>query len=73
MSMNWRDHMLRWLARGPRTADGEPLKVEVTLRVLDYIDAHPEVADRLSDPRRTRCTGGIPGPLYGRGFSRTEM
>lgn len=24
------------------------MNVEVTLRVLDYIDAHPEVAERLS-------------------------
>ena len=40
--------MLRLLARGPRTATGEPLNVKVTLRVLDYIDAHPEVGDRLS-------------------------
>ena len=45
--MAWRDHMLRLLARGMRTADGESLDVEIILRVLDQIDANPDISARL--------------------------
>ncbi len=45
--MGWRDHLLRLLARGMRTRAGLPLTEETILRVIDRINANPELFARL--------------------------
>jgi len=47
--MGWRDRLLRMLARGVRTRDGETLDSEVVIAVLDRIDADPALSERLDE------------------------
>lgn len=45
--MGWRDHLLRLLARGIRTEDGEALEVGAVVRAIDRILEDAELSDRL--------------------------
>lgn len=46
--MGWRDRLLRLMARGTLAPPGEgSLDTQVTVRVLDRIDADPALSDRL--------------------------
>lgn len=45
--MAWRDHLLRRLARGLRTASGRAPRTQTINRVLDRIESDPELRARL--------------------------